>query len=97
MKRERKEKDEHDPESGESFSDGGEEFKARRLCNRSADRAMEQAVSHPLKRRREKQIAKPFAEKKEWLRNDNRGFGGQRRRGWRDLRYKSGVEPPQSK
>jgi len=36
---------------------------------------MEQAVSHPLKAgEREKQIAKPFAEKKGVLRNDNRGL-----------------------
>src|SRR2546430_6467166 len=51
MKRERKRRRRTIQRVGESFSDGGEEFKARRLCNRSGDRAMEQAVSHPLKRK----------------------------------------------
>jgi len=39
---------------GESFSDGEDEFKARGLCYRSEERAMEQTVNHQVKRRKEK-------------------------------------------
>src|SRR6266436_3869740 len=99
MKRERKRRMRTIQRVGESFSDGGEEFKARRLCNRSGDRAMEHAAGHPLKRERKRKADSEAVRRKcERLRNDNGGaLGGQRARGWRDLRYKSGVEPPQSK
>src|SRR6267154_2851401 len=75
MKRERKRRMSTIQRVGESFSDGGEECKARRLCNRSRDRAMERAVSHPLKREKEKsRLQSRSQKKKEWLRNDNRGL-----------------------
>jgi len=52
---------------------------------------MEHAAGHPLKREKEKSRLQSRWQKMRVA------LGGQRARGWRDLRYKSGVEPPQSK
>jgi len=68
------EKDENDPESERKLFGWRRGVKGRRLCNRSEDRAMEQAISHPLKREKEKSRLQAVGRKCERLRNESGGL-----------------------